>query len=152
MDLAELEKRLTRIEDRENIKELKARYCAVCDDDHNPANITKLFVEDGIWEGGGFGQAQGHAAIRDLFKNFQQLISFSQHMVMNPIIAIDGATAKATWYFLGPFTFRKNNEAKWTAVRYDDDYVKVNGEWKFKHLRAHIRMHAPYETGWAKKD
>jgi len=85
MDLAELEKRITRIEDRESIKELKARYCAVCDDDHNPANITKLFVEDGIWEGGGFGQAKGHAAIRDLFKNFQQLISFSQHMVMNPI-------------------------------------------------------------------
>jgi len=151
MDLAELEKRITRIEDRENIKELKARYCAVCDDDHNPANITKLFVEDGIWEGGGFGQAKGHAAIRDLFKNFQQLISFSQHMVMNPIIEIDGNNAKATWYFLGPFTFRKDNEAKWTAVRYDDDYVKVNGEWKFKHLRANIRMHAPYETGWAKK-
>jgi len=151
MDLAELEKRITRIEDRESIKELKARYCAVCDDDHNPATITTLFVEDGIWEGGGFGKAQGHAAIRDLFKSFQQLISFSQHMVMNPIIAIDGDNAKATWYFLGPFTFHKNNEAKWIAVRYDDDYVKVNGEWKFKHLRANIRLNAPHETGWAKK-
>ena len=151
MDLAELEKRITRIEDRESIKELKARYCAVCDDDHNPATITKLFVEDGVWEGGGFGQAKGHAAIRDLFKSFQQLIAFSQHMVMNPIIEINGDTAKATWYFLGPFTFRKNNEAKWIAVRYDDDYVKVNGEWKFKHLRANIRLNAPHETGWAPK-
>ena len=152
MDLAELEKRLTRIEDREALKELKARYCAVCDDDHNPDHITTLFAEDGIWEGADFGKAQGHAAIRRLFQTFQHLISFSQHMVMNPIIEIEGTRAKATWYFLGPFTFRKHNEAKWTAVRYEDDYVKVNGTWKFKHLRASIRMHAPHASGWAKKD
>jgi hypothetical protein len=152
MDLATLEERITRIEDREAIKELKARYCAVCDDDHNPDTITTLFVEDGIWEGGEFGKAQGHATIRQLFQTFQKLISFSQHMVMNPIISIEGNQAKATWYFLGPFTFRKHNEAKWIAVRYEDDYVKVNGEWKFKHLRAFIRMDAPHATGWAAKE
>jgi hypothetical protein len=90
-------------------------------------------------------------AIRDLLRASNSSSVFSA-LVMNPIIEIDDNNAKATWYFLGPFTFRKNNEAKWTAVRYDDDYVKVNGEWKFKHLRANIRMHAPHETGWAKKD
>ena len=151
MDIAALERRLTLIEDREAIKELKARYCAICDDDHNPSKITSLFVEDGIWEGAEFGKAQGHEAIRDLFRTFQQLISFSQHMVMNPILEIEGNHAKGTWYFLGPFTFRKNNEAKWVAVRYEDDYVKVNEEWKYQHLRAHIRMSANYDEGWAKK-
>ncbi|MGE0826428.1 MAG: nuclear transport factor 2 family protein [Candidatus Binatia bacterium] len=151
MDMAEMEKRLTRIEDLEAIKQLKARYCEICDDDHNPDLITTIFAQDGIWEGGGFGKAEGHAAIRKLFESFQRLISFSQHMVMNPIIEIDGTTAKARWYFLGPFTFRQNNEAKWVAVQYLDDYVKINGEWKYKHLRANIRMSAPYETGWAPK-
>ena len=38
----------------------------------------------------------------------------------------------------------------WLAARYEDDYAKINGEWKFKHLRAIGRMSAPYETGWAK--
>jgi hypothetical protein len=152
MDIAELERRLTRIEDLEAIKQLKARYCDICDDDHNPNRITTLFVDDGIWEGGDFGKAQGHAAIRQLFQGFQQQISFSQHMVMNPIIEVEGNTATGTWYFLGPFTFRKNNAAKWVAVRYEDDYVKVNGEWKYKHLRANIRMSAPYDKGWAAKD
>ncbi len=149
MDLQALERRITRIEDREAIKELKARYCAACDDDHNPDTVAALFVEDGIWEGGDLGRAEGRAAIRELFGSFQRLISFSQHMVMNPIITLDGASAKATWYFMGPFTFREHNEAKWTALRYEDDYVKVNGEWKIKHLRAVIRMHAPHATGWA---
>jgi hypothetical protein len=34
---------------------------------------------------------------------------------------------------------------------YDHDYIKVNGEWKFHHLRAIGRMAAPYEKGWANK-
>jgi len=152
MDMVEFERRLTRIEDLEAIKQLKARYCDICDDDHNPNKITTLFVEDGVWEGGDFGKAQGHVAIRQLFQTFQRLIGFSQHMVMNPIIEIDGTRAKGTWYFLGPFTFRKGNEAKWVAVKYEDDYVKVNGEWKYQHLRANIRMSAAYDEGWAQKE
>ena len=151
MATGDLEKRITVLEDIEAIKQLKARYCAVCDDDHNPDKITTLFVEDGIWEGGDFGKAQGHAAIRKLFEGFRKLISFSQHNVMNPIIEVDGNRAKGVWYLLGPFTFRKDNGARWIACKYEDDYVKVNGEWKYQHLRAIIRVQAEYEKGWASK-
>lgn len=152
MDSGELEKRITRLEDIEKIKQLKAAYCAVCDDDHNPDKIVTLFAEDGIWEGAGVGANKGHAAIRKLFEGFRDRISFSQHNVMNPVIEVDGNRAKGTWYFLGPFTMRKGNRAMWLAARYEDDYVKVNGEWKFQHLRAIGRMAAPYEKGWAKEE
>jgi hypothetical protein len=59
VDTAELEKRITIREDIEAIKQLKARYCAICDDDHNPDKITTLFVEDGIWEGAALRGLQG---------------------------------------------------------------------------------------------
>ena len=71
---------------------------------------------------------------------------------MNPIIKIDGDRATGIWYFFGPFTFYKNNQAKWLAARYEDDYVKVNGEWKIQHLRARGRMHTNYEESWANND
>src|ERR1700730_1588189 len=145
MSATDIEKRITVLEDIEAIKRLKARYCAICDDDHNPDKIATVFAEDGIWEGGDFGKAQGHQAIRKLFEGFQRLISFSQHNLMNPIIEVDGDHAKGTWYLLGPFTFREKNDARWIACRYEDDYVKVNGEWKYKHLRAIIRLAASYE-------
>lgn len=152
MDTAALEKRITRIEDLESIKQLKAAYCDICDDDHNPDRITGIFAEDGIWEGDGFGKAEGHAAIRDLFKKFQKRISFSQHQVMNPIIKVDGDTATGIWYFFGPFTFYQNNQAKWLSARYEDDYTKINGEWKIRHLRAKGRMATNYEESWAKTE
>jgi len=134
MELAELENRITRLEDLEAIKQLKARYCEICDDDHNPERIASIFTEDGIWEGRGIGKAQGHQEIKELFQNFQRMISYAQHMVLNPIIEIDGTSATGVWYFFGPFTFYENNQAMWQAARYYEDYEKTDGVWKIKHL------------------
>jgi hypothetical protein len=118
MDPAELTKRITVLEDIEAIKQLKARYCYICDDNHNPDQITRLFAEDGIWEGEGIGAHKGHAAIRKLFESFRDRISFSQHNVWNPIIEVNGDRAKGQWYLMGPFTFRKRNNGVGLAVRY----------------------------------
>ncbi len=140
MEMAELEKRLTRIEDIEAIKQLKALYCEICDDMHNPDRIDSLFAEDAFWESADFGKAEGHEAIRELFRGFQKMFSFSQHNIMNPRIEVDGGRATGIWYIMGPWTYSENNEEKWLALRYDDDYVKINGEWKYQHLRVALRM------------
>ena len=82
------------------------------------------------------------------------MMSFSQHMAVNPIIEISGDTARGTWYFFGPFTFSatetKGERAVWQATRYLEDYVKVAGEWKFRHLQVTgPGFSAPYDKGWA---
>ncbi len=152
MDAGLLEERITRLEDLEAIKQLKALYCDICDDDHDPDRITSIFTEDGVWEGRGIGKAQGHAEIRSLFEGFQKVISYSQHMVMNPVIEVDGDHAHGTWYFFGTFTFYEGNQAKWQAARYHEDYVKVSGDWKIQHLRVKgPAMSADYEKGWAER-
>ncbi len=142
MGLTELEQRITRMEDIEAIKQLKARYCEICDDLHNPDRIASVFVEDGIWESADFGQAKGHDAIRELFKGFREHFSFSQHNISNPIIEVDGDRATGIWYLQGPWTVAEDGKETWMALRYDDEYVKVDGEWKYSHLRVALRMTA----------
>ena len=139
---SELEKRITRLEDIEAIKKLKARYAEICDDLHNPDRIASVFAEDAIWESEDFGVAKGHAQIRELFQKFKDMFTFSQHNMMNPIIEVDGDKATGIWYIMGPWTLTENNDEKWMALRYDDDYVKVDGEWKYQHLRVALRMTA----------
>jgi ketosteroid isomerase-like protein len=150
MDLEALEARITRLEDLEAIKQLKARYCEICDDDHDPERITSVFTEDGIWEGKGIGRAEGHAEIRALFEGFQEAIRFSQHMTMNPVIEVEGLMARGTWYFFGPFTMEEGSRAMWQACRYHETYRKVNGQWLIAHLKiSGPRMAADYRKGWA---
>ena len=70
-------------------------------------------------------------------------------MVQNPIIEVDGLNATGRWYFFGTFTYYKNSQRRWQAARYHEDYQKVDGEWKIKHLRiGQPVMTARYETGW----
>ena len=80
--MSELEKRITRLEDIEAIKQLKARYCEICDDMHNPDRVASVFVEDAIWESADFGKAEGHDGdsriISQLPKNVQ-LFSAQHH-------------------------------------------------------------------------
>jgi hypothetical protein len=37
------------------------------------------------------------------------------------------------------------------ALQYKDDYVKLNSQWKYKHLRVNLRLSARYDEGWAKQ-
>jgi len=144
-----LEDRITRLEDIEAIRQLKARYCEVCDDNHNTDEIVKLFTPDCIWEAEGIDRAEGHDQLVTLFTGFQQSISFSQHMVQNPVIKIDGNTATARWYFFGMFTYRKDGQKRWQAARYHEQYEKQDGDWRISHLKVVAPvMSARYEKGW----
>ena len=140
MSSSDLEARITRLEDIEAIKQLKALYCDICDDMHNPNRIAALFADDGIWESPDFGTARGHDEIRALFQGFRDMFSFSQHNIMNPRIEINGERASGIWYIMGPWTNTKDDKAIWMSARYDDDYVKIDGAWKYQHLRARVRM------------
>jgi hypothetical protein len=67
--------------------------------------------------------------------------------VFNPCIQVDGDTAKGTWNLLGPFTYRKSGNRVWMIARAEDEYVKIDGVWKFKHHRG-FGMEASFEEGW----
>ncbi|MEM7080236.1 MAG: nuclear transport factor 2 family protein [Pseudomonadota bacterium] len=147
--LKALNARIQRLEDIEAIRQLKATYCDVCDDGHNPDRIVTIFTEDCIWEARGIGTANGRDELRALFERFGSMMSFTQHMTMNPRIEVDGDTATGRWYLFGPFTFPANKQAKWQAARYEETYARVEGEWLIKHLKVcSPQMSVKYEQGW----
>ena len=51
MSLESLEKRIQVLEDIEEIKKLKHRYCALCDADYDADALAELFTEDAVWDG-----------------------------------------------------------------------------------------------------
>ena len=138
MSLEDIERRLRAVEDVEEIKRLKARYCAYCDDNYDADAI-----------GGIRGKAEGREAIRDFFINAPNRLPFAVHMVMNPIIEVHGDTATGTWYLFQPCTYADGDRAVWGSARYDEQYVRVNGAWMFKHLKLTSHFWTPFNEGWA---
>jgi ketosteroid isomerase-like protein len=149
-DLEQLEARLQRLEDIEAIKQLKADYCALCDEGYDEDRLADLFTEDAVWDGGDFGVAAGREKIRKFFHNTPRVMPFAVHMVMNPRIEIDGDSATGRWYLFQAATFAPGDERTplWGAARYDEEYVRENGRWKFSSLRLTSRFWTPFDEGW----
>ena len=62
------EEKVERLSAIEDIKQLKARYCQLCDAGYDPDGIAAMFVEDGVWDGGEqFGCHIGRDAIHGFF-------------------------------------------------------------------------------------
>lgn len=148
LTLTQQVERLTAIED---IKQMKAQYCAYADHDYDPEGMATLFVEDAIWDGGDFGRYEGVDAIKKFFSGISKDIVFAIHPVMNPIITVDGDTANAKWWLIMWCTMNIDGrkEARWFAATYDDDLVRRDGRWLFKHIKIDGKFFVPHAKGWA---
>ena len=84
-----LEQRVARLEAHNDICKLMAEYLLVADRGYDPDGITAMFVDNGIWEGDGFGRFEGRQAIWDFFKGLSGSLVFAAHFVTNPIITFE---------------------------------------------------------------
>jgi len=149
MDLS-LEQRLDRLDAIEEIRQLKAKYCAACDDDHNPDAVIALFLEDGVWEATSNGRFEGHAAIWKFMSDLRNsgYIRNSAHQVMNPVIEVDGERATGHWRLLMMYTSNEpdgSNKYNRIIGWYREKYRKVDGAWKYESLFCQVEESAAYK-------
>jgi hypothetical protein len=147
-----LEWRVARLEAVEEIKLLKARYCAYCDNNYDPDGIADLFVENGVWEGERFGRYVGPDQIRAFFARASGEITFAAHLVLNPEIVVQDADhATGKWRLIMPATFVTDGkkEAKWLIAAYKESYVRINGMWLFEEMHVHVNFLEPHQGTWA---
>jgi len=73
-----------------------------------------------------------------------------RHHMLAPIIEVEGDDATGTWYLLVNQTDRtpQGEVPVWIQDKYENEYVRVGGEWKFSHLRFKFTFYTPYEDGW----
>ena len=148
--LEDLEIRIRAVEDADAIRNLKARYAELCDDDYNPDGIAALFVDDAVWESGPLGRFEGKESIRDFFRGASEIFTFAIHYSLNPQIEVTGDTARARWYLFMPCTVGDGDQAMWRAGIDDEEYVRVDGHWMFKSKKSTGIFNTPFDSGWAK--
>ena len=148
--LEDLESRIRAVEDADAIRNLKARYAELCDDDYNPDGIAALFVDDAVWESGPLGRFEGKESIRGFFPGGSETFTFTIHYSLNSQIDVTGDTARARWYLFMPCTVGEGDQAMWRAGIDDEEYVRVDGHWMFKSKKSTGIFNTPFDSGWAK--
>src|SRR5271163_2099988 len=97
-----LEQRLRLVEDREEIKELKAKYCWYATRGEW-SGVADLFVEDSIFDARAPGSAPVHWEGRaEILRNFLEINPKVMPLILNEIIEITGEEAVSTCTMLSP--------------------------------------------------
>ena len=142
---ASIEAVVRELSDREAIRELTHRY-AHCVWRKEIAAAVDLFTEDGEMNTGDRPVIKGRKA---LLESYQQIFGSADFLpfVHNHLISIQGDRATGTCHLDLRATI--DGESMIGAGCYDDQYVRVDGEWKFRARKLTMRYLVPLREGWA---
>jgi hypothetical protein len=147
----ELEARIRKLEAIEEIKNLQARYSYFIDS-FQGEKLIDLFADNFIAEYEPGGTYRTKEELLGFIKVVRLTNVMMCHQAMTPLIEVDGDKAKGTWYLFGPLIAitPQGEVAVWEQGKYEHEYVRVDGKWKFSHFKVKLSMLSPYEDGWAK--
>ena len=133
MNMEELANRLQAMEDLEAIKKMHRQYIAYLDNLEFEKALD-LFIDDATVEVRNSGPMKGKDSFSKIYlgtlKN--NMDRNESHIVGQSILNVDGDTASGHWIVFILFSVP---QVEWVTGRNDCEYVKVNGQWKFKRLK-----------------
>jgi len=128
MDMTELEKRITRLEDIEAIKQLKIRYSHICDDMHNAGEIDTV-----------------ETYLPFLIANIGEVTTV-HHGHMPEIELTSPTTATGTWAMEDELWWPEGGPIRYMHGygHYHETYRKDDGTWRIASLTL-TRLHRIFE-------
>lgn len=127
--------------DRRAILECKHAYCYALDAT-DADRLVEVFTSDGSVDISVYGTATGPAELREFVDWVDDAVDHSAHLVANPVVSIDGDAASGTWYYVVVLQYH-GGELEFGQGRYDDDFRRVDGEWKLETVRAQRAVGMP---------
>ncbi len=130
---ASLEERVARLEARNQIRELVARYCFTVDA-RDVAGIAECFTRDGAMRSlDGVMDATGRDAVVRQFHDRFAVLGPSNHFTHDHLIEFDSDDAdRATGIVNSHAEVVRNGDALLASLRYHDEYRREDGRWRFQ--------------------
>ena len=144
----QLEDKVQELTDREAIRELRCYYHEYINTG-KLSDILGLFIEDGEFDFSHLGKGKGRAAQKKFFEGLGDYLSSVKQFIHNQIIEVHGDTATGFSYLEAKPVYK--GESFLVAGRYDDEYIRQNGQWKFKKMKFTPYFMVPLKEGWAQE-
>ena len=147
MASAHIEAEVRELTDREAIRDLARRYAHHVWRKEVPAAIG-LFTEDGEMDTGDAPVIRGREALAETYQRLLGDAEF-QPFVHNHVVELRGETATGTCYL--DLRAVVAGRSMIGSGYYDDCYVRVEGEWKFRSRKLTLCYLVPLTEGWAEQ-
>ena len=137
MTLEELEKRVRALEDTEEIKTMHREYLFYIQN----LEIDKAldcFAENIVTDVANYGIIKGKKEVSKFFHEVIRNNVFTSkdgHFTGQPVVSVEGDKAKGHWMFYRCLEKPTAKGKGWIQGRYDCEYIKENGKWKFSLLK-----------------
>lgn len=133
--------------DREAIRDLACRYAHYVWSRDVPA-IAGLFTDEGEMDMGNGRVIQGKQHLLDTYREALSGDEFHP-FVHNHVIDLQGDRATGTCYL--DLRSSLNSRSMIGSGRYDDQYVKVGDEWRFRSRKLTMSYFVPLREGWVER-
>jgi ketosteroid isomerase-like protein len=124
--------RIDRLESRFAIAEIVALYCKTCDDRDVPG-LRALFTDDAVVRSlDGKMEGVGIEAVMRMYAARFAVLGLSVHWTHDAIVRFDDTNPdRATGEVFCHAEAHRNGETLIGSLRYDDEYRREGGRWKF---------------------
>jgi hypothetical protein len=114
--------------------------------------LLKLFTEDCSVRYDHFGSLDGLDEMESYLKEYfsgELVVQDSFHMLANPWIEVNGKEATGKWHFFGAYLL-DDVGATWFMGFYDNQFEKIDDDWKISSLDWESKYTTPHSDGWDK--
>lgn len=147
--LADLEAKVQRLSDIEEIRALRLRYHE-CINQNLPAEVPDLFTEDAELDFGYLGKTRGRVKLTKFFAALPVLLDFVKQFIHNHVVLVDGDRATGVSYLEAKSVSK--GKAYRVAGRYDDVCVRTPAGWRFSVMKFEPYFTVPHDQTWAQDD
>ena len=143
-DMTDLLRRIDRLESRHEIAELIAAYGVACDD-HDIPRLETLFTETARFTTpNGLMAANGREEIIDMYRRVLKIRGASFHWSHDHTVSFDDDDLdRVEGLVQNHAETSPDGEVSLAAMRYVDEYRRVDGRWQFESRAIHFLYYIP---------
>lgn len=141
--MSDIEARVRRLEDRSEISDLSTRYFLASDfDDYD--TISNCYAEDSTFAASGFEGGRGPEGIAEMIRGARANFGTTIHTPHYSLVDFQDDD-HATGMVGAHVEIAVGGESCFGAVRYEDEYVREHGRWKFRSRNMKTVHFQPWE-------
>ena len=143
----DLKRRIDRLESRFAIEELVSAYCEACDE-HDIPRLGALFAEDAVYGSpSGVLRSVGRDAIVEMFVRAFKVRGPGYHWTHDLVIRFDDNNPEAAAGTVASHAETcVNGVSSLAAMKYDDEYRRIDGQWLFASRSIRFLYYVPVEN------